>query len=151
MLHIFLISFYLKKIFLKIFFQVFYLFSCLFIYFWLIWVFIAVHGLSLVAASGGYSSLRCTAFSLRWLLLLRSTGSKCVGFSSCRARAQLLRDMWDLPGPGVEPVSPALEGRFLTTVPPGKSLKIFLMWTTFKVFIEFATVLLLFYALVFWS
>ena len=29
--------------------------------------------------------------------------------------------MWDLPGPGLEPVSPALAGRFLTTVPPGKS------------------------------
>ena len=31
--------------------------------------------------------------------------------------------MWDLPGPGLEPVSPALAGRFLTTVPPRKSLK----------------------------
>ena len=29
--------------------------------------------------------------------------------------------MWDLPGPGVEPVSPALAGRFFTTGPPGKS------------------------------
>ena len=28
--------------------------------------------------------------------------------------------MWDLPGPGLEPVSPALAGGFLTTVPPGK-------------------------------
>ena len=31
--------------------------------------------------------------------------------------------MWDLPGPGLEPVSPALAGRFLTTAPPGKSHK----------------------------
>ena len=30
--------------------------------------------------------------------------------------------MWDLPGPGLKPVSPALAGGFLTTVPPGKSL-----------------------------
>ena len=29
--------------------------------------------------------------------------------------------MWDLPGPGLEPVSPALAGRFLTTAPPGRS------------------------------
>ena len=29
--------------------------------------------------------------------------------------------MWDLPGPGLEPMSPALAGGFLTTVPPGKS------------------------------
>ena len=30
--------------------------------------------------------------------------------------------MWDPPGPGLEPVSPASAGRFLTTAPPGKSL-----------------------------
>ena len=58
-------------------------FIYLFIYFWLRWVFIAVRGLSLVAASGGYSSLRCAGFSLRWLLLLWSTGFRCTGFSSC--------------------------------------------------------------------
>ena len=27
----------------------------------------------------------------------------------------------NLPGPGIEPVSPALAGRFLSSVPPGKS------------------------------
>ena len=40
--------------------------------------------------------------------------------SSRGSRAQLLRGMWDLPRPGLEPVSPALAGRFLTTAPPGK-------------------------------
>ena len=40
--------------------------------------------------------------------------------SSCASRAQLLRGMWDLPRPGLEPVSPALAGRFSTTAPPGK-------------------------------
>ena len=40
--------------------------------------------------------------------------------SSCGSRAQLLRGMWDLPRPGLEPVSPELAGRFLTTAPPGK-------------------------------
>ena len=29
--------------------------------------------------------------------------------------------MWDFPGPGLEPLSPALAGGFLTTAPPGKS------------------------------
>ena len=53
------------------------------IYVWLCWVFVAARGLSLVAASGGYSSLRCVGLSLRWLLLLLSTGSRCAGFSSC--------------------------------------------------------------------
>ena len=42
--------------------------------------------------------------------------------SSCGSRAQLLRGMWDLLRPGLEPVSPALAGRFSTTVPPGKPL-----------------------------
>ena len=40
--------------------------------------------------------------------------------SSCGSRAQLLRGMWDLPRPGLEPVSPALAGGFSTTAPPGK-------------------------------
>ena len=63
----------------------------------------------------------------------------CTGFCSCGARAQELQlpgpehrlsgwrtwvylplGMWDLPGPGIKPVSPALAGRFFTTVPPGK-------------------------------
>ena len=102
------------------------------IYFWLHWVFLAACVLSLVAASGGYSSLHCVGFSLHWLFLLRSTGSRHAGFrscgsralehrlSSCGARALLLRGMWELPGPGLEPLSPALAGGFLTTVPPGK-------------------------------
>ena len=40
--------------------------------------------------------------------------------SSCGSRAQSLRGMWDLPRPGLEPVSPAPAGRFSTTAPPGK-------------------------------
>ena len=47
-----------------------------------------LHRLSLVAASGGYSSLRYAGFSLQWLLLLRSTGSRRSGFSSCGVWAQ---------------------------------------------------------------
>ena len=78
--------------------------------FWLHWVFVAAHRLSLVASSGGYSSLQCTGFSL-WVLLLWTMGSRHAGFSSCGSwalecrlsscgtQAYLLRDMWDLPGP----------------------------------------------------
>ena len=33
----------------------------------------------------------------------------------------MLRSVWDLPRPRIEPVSPALAGGFLTTQPPGKS------------------------------
>ena len=70
---------FLKNIFI-------YLFIYLFI--WLCWVFVAARGLSLVAASGSYSSLCCAGSSLQWLLLLGSTGSRCAGFSSCSMRAQ---------------------------------------------------------------
>ena len=59
----------------------------LFIYFSLRWVLVAARRLFLVAASGGYSSLRCVGFSLQWLLLLQSTGSRHAGFSSCGSQA----------------------------------------------------------------
>lgn len=35
--------------------------------------------------------------------------------------ALLLRATWKLPGPGINPVTPALTGRFSTTSPPGKT------------------------------
>ena len=66
-------------------------------------------------------------FSLWWLLLLQSTGSRCTGFSSvhtwlssCGVQAYLCYDMWNLPRPGIQPVSLALQGRSLTYGPPGK-------------------------------
>ena len=40
--------------------------------------------------------------------------------SNCGSWAQPLRGTWDLPRPGLEPVSPALAGRLSTTAPPGK-------------------------------
>ena len=43
--------------------------------------------------------------------------------SNCGSRAQVLRSMWDLPRPGLKPVSPALADGFLTTAPPGTPLK----------------------------
>ena len=45
-------------------------------------------GFSLVAVSGGYSSLHCIGLSLRWLLLLQSTGPRHMGFNSCGTGAQ---------------------------------------------------------------
>ena len=44
-------------------------------------------GFSLVLASGSYSSLWCVGFSLQWLLLLQSTGSRRAGFSSYGSQA----------------------------------------------------------------
>ena len=41
--------------------------------------------------------------------------------------------MWHLPGPGIEPVSPALAGGFLTMAPPGKSsTRVFVMRKLFR-------------------
>ena len=69
--------------------------------------------------------------------------SHCGGSSCCRpwapghvssvvaARAQLSCTMWNPPGPGVEPVSPALAGRFLTIEPPGKSLFLCIIYFLF--------------------
>ena len=52
------------------------------IYLWLCWLFLAEHGLSLVAASGGYSLvLMC-----RFLIVVASLG--CMGFSSCSVQAK---------------------------------------------------------------
>ena len=42
--------------------------------------------------------------------------------SSCGSQAQLPHGMWDLPRPGLEPVSPALAGRFSTTAHQGSPL-----------------------------
>ena len=48
---------------------------------------------------------------MQWLLLFQSTGSVVThGFSAL--------GKWDLLGPGMELVSPASAGRFLTTGPP---------------------------------
>ena len=35
--------------------------------------------------------------------------------NSCDAQAQLLRSMWNLPGPGIKPMSPVLAVGFLST------------------------------------
>ena len=67
--------------------------------------------------------------------------------SSCGARALLLRGRLDLPGPGIEPVSPALAGGFLTTAPPRKPL-----WFLFNLYlhpVSFPTWLLLYNSLFF--
>ena len=48
-------------------------------YFWLRWVFVAARGLFLVVVSRDYSSLQGSGFSLLWLLLLQSMGSRHVG------------------------------------------------------------------------
>ena len=58
----------------------------LFIYFWLCWVFVAVRGLSLVAASG---ASHCGGFSCcqSWALGAQASVAVACGLSSCGSRA----------------------------------------------------------------
>ena len=85
---------------------------------------------ALVSHCGGFSCCEAQALGSRASVVvvhgLSSCGSRALvcRLSSCGTWAQLLCGMWDLPRSGLEPVSPALAGRFLTTVPPGKSIKI---------------------------
>ena len=65
--------------------------------------------------SGGYS----LATVSKLLIMVASLVAK-HRLSSCGAWAKLLRGMWDLPGAGVEPVSPALVGGLFTIEAPGE-------------------------------
>ena len=58
----------------------------LIIYFWLCWVFIAAHGLSVVALSGGYFSLAHGLF----IAMASRCGARALGagLSSCSTQAQ---------------------------------------------------------------
>ena len=75
-------------------------------------------GFSLALVSRGYS-----------LAVVRGliAAASCYGslalehrLNACGTQNSLLNDMQDLPGPGIEPISPALAGGFFTTKPPGK-------------------------------
>ena len=67
----------------------FFFFKIYFIYLFLaVWgLHCCARGLCLFTVSRGYSSLRCAGFSLRWLLLLQSTGSRRESFSSRGSQA----------------------------------------------------------------
>ena len=77
---------------------------------------------------GGFSCCGARALGSRASVVvalgLSSCGSRALEhrLSSCGTWASLLPGTWDLRRPGLEPVSPALAGGFLTTVPPGKSV-----------------------------
>ena len=76
-----------------------------FFYLWLCWVFVFVHGRSLVAASGGHSSSQCAGLSLSRPLLLRSTSSRHAGSvvvahgPSCSVACGILPDQGSNPCP----------------------------------------------------
>ena len=72
--------------------------------------YLAVSGLSC-----GTQDFHC----FKWDLLLHHTDSQLAvcKLSTCFVTCEIL-----VPYPGIEPVSPALQGGFITTGPPGKSL-----------------------------
>ena len=79
-----------------------------------------------VSYCGGFSC--CGAWALgEWASVIVARGLSSCGtwdlerrLSSCGVSAWLLRGIWGLPGPGLEPVSRALTDGFLTTAPLGK-------------------------------
>ena len=75
---------------------------------------------SLYCDEGCCSSFPCAGFSLQWRLTLQGLGSGALSLNSCSSWASLLCRMWNLPRSRIEPMSPALAGRFSTTGPPGK-------------------------------
>ena len=87
-------------------------------------------GFSLVAVSRGSFLLAVCGYLLAEASLMVEHGFSGVqasvvvarGLGNCDALAQLLHGMWNLPRPGLKPVSPALAGRFFTTEPPRKHL-----------------------------
>ena len=97
-------------------------FLILFTYLWQCWVFVSVRGLSLVVASGGLLFIAVRGPLTVAASLVAEHRLQTRRLSSCGSQAQSLRGMWDLPRPGLEPVCPALAGRFSTTAPPGKPL-----------------------------
>lgn len=89
--------------------------------FHVIYWFLAALGLRCCTRAFSSCSSEHSGFLLWWLLLLQSPGSRMLGPSSCGAQTWLLPGIWNLPGPGIEPVCPALAGRFLNSGPAVKS------------------------------
>lgn len=83
----------------------------LFIFIFGCWVFVAACGLSLVAERG-HSPDAVRRLLIVVASLISSTGPRMHGLGC-------LHGMWDLPGSEIEPMSPTLQGGFLTTGPPG--------------------------------
>ena len=62
----------------------------IYFYFWLPWVFVAACGLFSGCVEWGLLFVAVCGLLIGWLLLLQSTGSRRVGFSSCGTWAQQL-------------------------------------------------------------
>ena len=81
------------------------------------WFFFNIYLFNYLAALGLSCGLQDLHGGSQASLQLWRLRSGAHGLSSCPVACGIL-----VPQPGIEPASPALEGRFLTTGPPGKSL-----------------------------
>ena len=105
-------SFFFPNVFFK---KIFYLFGCIGSQLWHAGSFIVVRGLLSLVAACGLQSAQAQQ--------LQRVGSLVVACGlSCPVTCGIL-----VSPPGIEPMSPALEGRFLTTGPPGKSLSLYFL------------------------
>ena len=91
--------------------------------FWLCWVLMGVCRLPQLQPAGAALQRRCSGLSLRWRLLLQSMGSRTAGLQQLQLMGLIAPGRWGLPGPGSKLMSPAAQGGFLTTGPPGKPLE----------------------------
>ena len=84
-----------------------------------------LHELSLVLESRATVQLQRTGSPLARLLLLWSAVSRACGLQQLHFQGSAVvphelncpQGMWDIPGPGIKPMSPELAGRFSTTEP----------------------------------
>ena len=91
------------------------MYVCIYLFIWLHWALVAARGIFTVACGLFVCSARASLVAARGL---QSVGSVVVAHGlRCPEACGIL-----VPQPGIERMSPALEGRFSTTGSPGKSL-----------------------------
>ena len=112
---------------------------CNFIYFWLHWAFVALHGLFSSCSEQGLLFVEVHRLLIEVVSLVEhrplvhrlqqmqqagssswGSGAEEGGLSSCGLR--------NLPGPGIGSMSPALAGRFLATLPQVLLLLLEILW-----------------------
>ena len=98
-----------------------------------LFIFLFLAALGLRCCGWTFSSCSAWTSYCSGFCCCRASAPGSRGFSSCDSRAPesgfsghgprdwFLRGMWNLPGSGIEPVSPALTGGLLNTGSPGKS------------------------------
>ena len=83
--------------------------------FWLHWVFVSVQAFLSSCGEQGLLFISVSRLLTAVASLIVSIGSSMHGFSTCGAWLQLPGSVWNCPRSGIEPVSPAWAGGFLST------------------------------------